>query len=106
MNPQKNKTASRVEDSRQPAGSAKLKGFLERFFEDPDLKKKFTRVFYPFLGLLVILDLLVHKEHVTFLWDRIPGFWSVYGFIATVVMIVVSKAIGHAWLMKSEDYYD
>jgi len=87
-------------------GSLGLKRFFEKYFEDPDLQKKFKKIFYPFLGLLVVLDLLIHKEHATFLWDSIPGFWSIYGFIATVVMIIVSKAIGHAWLMKSEDYYD
>ncbi|OGX04646.1 MAG: hypothetical protein A3G87_02870 [Omnitrophica bacterium RIFCSPLOWO2_12_FULL_50_11] len=83
-----------------------LKRFLERYFEDPDLQKKFKRIFYAVLALLVVVDFFVHREHVTFLWDTIPGFMSLYGFVATVLMIVVSKAIGHAWLMKSEDYYD
>ena len=106
MNPHKDEPVSTpIEESRQTGGLA-LKKFLEKFFEDPDLSRKFKRVFYPFIGFLVILDIFLHRDHVTFLWDRIPGFWSVYGFLATVVMIVVSKAIGHAWLMKSEDYYD
>lgn len=105
MNPHKDEPSStRIEVPQQTGGHA-LKRFLEKFFEDPDLSKKFKKIFYPFIALLVILDVFLH-DHVTFLWDRIPGFWSVYGFLATVVMIVVSKAIGHAWLMKSEDYYD
>ncbi len=83
-----------------------LGDFFRKYGEDDIFCKKAKKGFYVFLGLVVISDFFVHHDHVNFLWDKIPGWWSAYGFISTVVMIVLSKAIGHAWLMKSEDYYD
>lgn len=68
--------------------------------------KTLKKIFYATLGLLVGADLVIHREHVTFWWDAIPGFSAFYGLLSTILIIVVSKAIGHAWLMKREDYYD
>lgn len=61
---------------------------------------------YVVLALVFGADFLVHRHHATFIWDGIPGYGAVYGFVSCVVIIIVSKAIGHAWLMKKEDYYD
>ena len=61
------------------------------------------------LALLVVADAvpgLVHKEHAHTAAERIPGFWAAFGFVGCVVIIVASKALGHAGLMKREDYYD
>jgi hypothetical protein len=53
------------------------------------------------------LPFVVHKEHHAHTAvERIPGFWSVFGFIGCVVIILVSKWYGHAGIMKREDYYD
>ncbi|MBI3804594.1 MAG: hypothetical protein HY282_12625 [Nitrospirae bacterium] len=59
---------------------------------------------YATLGILVVADFFVPREHVTFIGDSIPGFSAVYGLIATVLIIFVSKGLG-AGLMKREDYY-
>jgi len=61
---------------------------------------------YAVLGLLVGADFLVPRTHVTFFWDALPGFNAVYGLLSTLLIILVSKAIGHAWLMRREDYYE
>lgn len=58
------------------------------------------------LVLLAVVDIFVHGDHATFIWDSIPGFSAVYGLVTTVLIIVVSKFLGHAFLMKPEDYYD
>jgi hypothetical protein len=48
-----------------------------------------------------------HATHVTYLWDKIPGWGAFYGFVSCVVIILVSKFIGHqGGIMKKEDYYD
>ncbi len=70
---------------------------------------KVKKFLYIFLVILVALDVLIgvmHLKHPTFAWDKIPGFLSLYSLISTVIIIVVSKAIGHAVLMKKEDFYD
>lgn len=61
---------------------------------------------YIALVLVVAADFVIHRHHVEHFWDRIPGFGAVYGLVSCVVIIIVSKYIGHAWLMKKEDYYD
>lgn len=59
------------------------------------------------LALLVAWDaLFVSKEHAHTFMERIPGFWAVFGFVACVLIIVVSKWYGHLGIMTREDYYD
>ena len=67
------------------------------------------RVCYVLLGLLVVLDAipgLVDKEQAHTAVERWPGFWAVFGFVGCVLLVVVSKAFGHAGIMQREDYYD
>ena len=59
------------------------------------------------LFLLVVADwLLVGKEEAHTGVEHLPGFWSVFGFVGCVVIILASKAFGHAGIMTREDYYD
>lgn len=65
------------------------------------------RVCLAILAALVVWDaLFVSKEHVHTFVERIPGFWAVFGFVACVVIIIVSKWFGHLGIMTREDYYD
>lgn len=79
---------------------------LEKYVENPDKLRKIRKVFYLLLVFIVISDFLIHREHVSFIWDAIPGFNSFYGLLSSILLIVFSKSLGHAWLMKEEDYYD
>jgi len=54
-------------------------------------------------GILAMLFLHLHPH---FWWEEIPVFSAVYGFVGCVVIIVASKALGHRWLQKEEDYYE
>jgi len=56
--------------------------------------------------LLMALDVFAPRHHAHFFWDSIPGFSAVFGLIACAVLVFFSKGIGHAFLMKREDYYD
>lgn len=61
------------------------------------------------LVLLIAIDAiprLVDKSHAHTWAERLPGFWSVFGFAACVLIVVASKAFGHAGIMTREDYYD
>lgn len=44
-----------------------------------------------------------HGEHP---WWLVKGFYSAFGFASCVLIIVVSKAIGHWLLDRDETYYD
>ena len=61
------------------------------------------------LALLVIADAipgLVDKEHAHTPAEHFPAFWAAFGFVGCVIIIIVSKAFGHAGIMQREDYYD
>lgn len=77
------------------------------------LRRRLPLVVKTSLGVLVLLVLadaipaIVHKEgHTHTLIEKIPGFWSLFGFVACVLIVFVSKWYGHAGIMKREDYYD
>ncbi len=58
------------------------------------------------LALLVIADIFVSKEHAHTSPEHIPGFWSAFGFVGCVLIILLSKWYGHLGIMTREDYYD
>lgn len=59
------------------------------------------------LVLLVVLDgLVVDKQHAHTGLEKLPGFWSVFGFLGCVLIILGSKGFGHTGIMTREDYYD
>jgi len=66
-------------------------------------------VSYAVLAALVLMDALpfiVDKEHAHTEAEHLPGFWSIFGFIACTLIIFLSKWYGHAGIMQPEDYYD
>ncbi len=71
--------------------------------------KSVIRVCLAGLVLLVLIDAIpffVDKHHAHTKAEHIPGFWAAFGFVACVVIVLVSKAFGHAGIMTREDYYD
>ncbi len=69
--------------------------------------KTVIRICLGILGLLILVDaLLVNKEEAHTRWEHFPAFWSVFGFLACVLIIILSKWYGHAGIMTREDYYD
>ncbi|RWE88863.1 hypothetical protein [Mesorhizobium sp.] len=77
------------------------------FFGEARYAEQRRRLFYLALVLIVIADFLVPREHAEYLWDRLPGWSAVYGVLSCVLLIFVSKFLGHqGGLMRREDYYD
>ena len=58
------------------------------------------------LALLVLADVFVSKEHAHTGPEHVPGFWSAFGFVGCVLIILLSKWYGHLGIMTREDYYD
>ncbi|MBU0481495.1 MAG: hypothetical protein KKG47_10360 [Proteobacteria bacterium] len=72
-----------------------------------DRLKTVIRLSYVGLGLLVVWDILfVDKHHAHTTPEHWPFFWSVFGFVACVLIIILSKWFGHLGIMTREDYYD
>lgn len=72
-----------------------------------DRLKLVVRLSYVALALLVLWDwLFVDKHHAHTSPEHWMGFWALYGFIACVLIIFISKWYGHLGIMTREDYYD
>ncbi len=84
--------------------------FVQRPLEDPVRFGRLKRWFYVGLGAValaeIVLPLIFHGSHPHFSFESFPGWGSLYGLISCIAIIVVSKLIGKAWLMRREDYYD
>ncbi len=84
--------------------------FLERQLENPERFARIKRWFY--VGLIVValaeivLPIVFRGGHFHFSFESFPAWGSLYGFVSCVAIIVVSKLIGKAWLMRREDHYD
>ncbi len=61
---------------------------------------------FAILALLVVLDVAIPSYYDRFPWESIGGFGAVFGFVACIVILVVSKALGDVLLYRPEDYYD
>jgi hypothetical protein len=82
-------------------------GRVVRFFGDRKYATLRRRLFYLVLVLIVAADFVVPREHTEFFWERLPGWSALYGFGSCVLLIFVSKFLGHqGGLMRREDYYD
>ena len=68
--------------------------------------KTVKKLAYGILVLLIVADFIIPRHEIHFFGDRIPGFWSLFGFISCALIIVESKWLGHHWLVRDEDYYD
>lgn len=38
-------------------------------------------------------------------WDRIPGYFAVFGFVGCLLIMFVAKLIGHIMVSQKPDYY-
>ncbi|SPE55422.1 conserved exported hypothetical protein (nuo-associated) [Verrucomicrobia bacterium] len=69
--------------------------------------KTVVRVCFVVLALLILLDaLFVSKAHAHTGPEHWPGFWSLFGFVGCVLIVILSKWYGHAGIMTREDYYE
>ena len=84
--------------------------FLPRLLEDPVRVDRLKR--WSYVGLVaaavaeIALPLIFPGGDAHFSFESFPAWGSLYGFVSCVAIIVVSKLIGKAWLMRPEDYYD
>ncbi|OUR79855.1 hypothetical protein A9Q83_02580 [Alphaproteobacteria bacterium 46_93_T64] len=77
------------------------------FFGESKFQKTRFRALIAVLILVVIADILVTRDHGDFFWDYLPAWSAGFGFVSCVLIIFVSKAIGHQGrIMQDEDYYD
>lgn len=77
------------------------------------LPKNVKRIVYGLFAvciLVVLADFLFFLEqfdkHALYEWENWPGFYAVYGFVACVLLVLISKYILRPLIKRDEDYYE
>ena len=63
-------------------------------------------IFFISCGASMLIGLFIQHEHPHFWWEKIPFFDAIFGFLGCILIVIGSKALGHHWLQKDEDYYN
>jgi hypothetical protein len=80
---------------------------LGRFLEAMHQRAKLlSRIMLGIMAVLVIADIAIPSGYDRFWWESVSGAGAVYGLLACVVIVVVSKFLGYKFLYRKEDYFD
>jgi len=74
------------------------------FFDKKKNLKWMWRFFLGCLVLLILSDFFIEKPENHF-WEKIPAFFSIYGFVACSFIVLIAKKLRH-FLKRDENYYD
>jgi hypothetical protein len=57
---------------------------------------------------IVVWSLAAVDTHHAHTWveQKIPGFWAIFGFLAASVLIFIAGWLGNCGIQTREDYYD
>jgi hypothetical protein len=77
----------------------------KRWLDFPKNVDKFVYGLYAICAIVAGLDLFHYKHHLHFAFERWFGFYSLYGFIACVGLVLAAKQLRKV-VMRDEDYYD
>jgi hypothetical protein len=73
-------------------------------FDNPRNVKRVIYALHAVCGFWLLGDLFVHR-HVDHPWEALFGFYSVYGFVACVLLVLFAKEMRKV-LRRKDDYYD
>ena len=54
--------------------------------------------------LLIGIDFFFHR-HIAHPWEKMFGFYGLYGFVACTLLVIIAKQIRKI-IMRDESYYD
>jgi hypothetical protein len=87
-----------------------IPGEAPGWFNRKENVRKVLAGLYSACGLLVLTDIvfaLIHfDKHPHFRWEEWPAFYAVYGFVACVILVLISKYILRPAVMRDENYYN
>jgi len=76
----------------------------QHLFDKPRNVKRLIHSLYACCGVLFLLDFLIHR-HTVHPWEKLWGFYPLYGFVGCVVLVLVAKWMRRI-VMRPPDYYD
>jgi len=88
------------------ADNSKSQGWFDR----PKNVRKIIYGLFAVCAVFVIIDIVFwftgFDKHPYLKWETWPGFYAVYGFVACVLLVIVSRYLLRPLVMRGEDYYD
>lgn len=76
----------------------------QHLFDNPRNVKRLIWALYICCGILFLLDFVINR-YTYHEWEKLWGFYPIYGFIGCVILVLVAKWM-RTFLMRDEDYYD
>jgi len=73
-------------------------------FDNPRNVSRLLGGFYVVCVFLFVLDFILHR-HISLTWEKLPGFYALFSFIACVALVLVAKEMRKV-VMREEEYYD
>lgn len=63
--------------------------------------------FYGLMIAIVLGSLFVDTHHAhTWMEKYIPGFWSIFGILSSIILIFFARWLAGAGIERKEDFYD
>lgn len=75
------------------------------YFDKPENQKRVRKILYYSCAFLISLDIFIPK-HGHFPWESWTGFFSIYGFVCCVVLVLIAKHLLRPGVMRDQDHYD
>ncbi len=60
-------------------------------------------LFYLSILMVCVLGFYFRPDKLHFVWQKLPVYDALMGFVGCLAIVIVSKALGHNWLQKKED---
>jgi hypothetical protein len=80
------------------------------WFQRPQNFRRVLRGLFAACGCFALLDFIFwltdRDKHPHFAWEQWPAFYAIYGFVACVVLVLVSRFVLRPLVMRSESYYE
>ena len=81
------------------------------YLDDPANRSRLFRILLAVCGVSFLLDFgflifdsMDKHEHVR--WENWPGFYGIFGFVACLLVVLVTKYFLRPIVQRKEDFYD
>jgi hypothetical protein len=77
----------------------------QSWLDEPRNVKKIIRALFAICAVVALADVFHYKHHLHFDFEYWPGFYSIFGFVACVFLVLAATQLRKI-LKRDEDYYD
>ena len=78
---------------------------IEKSFFEKNVKGIIYTLYFV-CTMLFLADFKIHHHHAHFPWEHWFGFFSIYGFVCCVLLVLLAKHVVRPVMQREENYYD